>query len=538
MNKLDLTNTADRILPKILRAQAEQAGDTEFLVTETQRITFAKADSITNSLAAGLQELGVQRGDRVALYMSNRPEVVLLALAVNKLGAIWTPINTDYKGQWLLHALEGSRAKVLVTEEQFQQRILEVHGELDNCELVVFSDSGNDVAAGAHAYAKLADSAPVELSYEGMDYGDTCAILWTSGTTGKSKGVLQSHNCWIRAITSGASPLYDSQEGDIIYNVLPLFNSGAWVTSVFRALIEGIPCVLEQKFSVSQFWDRVNMFGATQTIALGAMAMFLLSAPTRPNDADTTLRVAQLVPLPAEQWPIFEKRFGVRLVRSGMGQSECMMVTSSVGAPDNAQVHSIGVPFPDTEIKLVDDEGNEVTPGEPGELYIRELEPHILFSGYFDNPEATAEAYSDDWFKTEDIVRQDPETGAYFYVDRKKDAVRFAGRNLSTLEVESVVRSHPGVQDVAAFGIPSEVVESEQELKLNIVLRNGEQLSHEDICSYINDNAPFYFVPRYMEFVDSLPYTPTNKVQKFKLREQGVSESCWDLKNSDYQVRR
>ncbi len=126
MNKLDLSNTADRLLPKILAAQAAQAGDTEFLVTDSQRITFAQAESITNSLAAGLRELGVQRGDRVAFYLSNRPEVVLLALAINKLGAIWTPVNTDYKGQWLLHALQSSRAKILITEEELQQRILEV----------------------------------------------------------------------------------------------------------------------------------------------------------------------------------------------------------------------------------------------------------------------------------------------------------------------------------------------------------------------------------------------------------------------------
>ncbi len=538
MNILDLSDTTDRILPKILRAQAAQAGDTDFLVTETQRFTFAEAESITNALAAGLRGLGMQRGDRIALYMGNRPEMVLLALAANKLGAIWTPINTDYKGQWLLDTLQRSRVKVLVTDDEFQDRILEVRDELEGSELVVLSDSKGDVPENAYSYAALAEQAPVELSYEDLDYSDTCAILWTSGTTGKSKGVLQSHNCWVRAISSGASPLFESREGDVIYCVLPLFNTAAWITCIFRALMEGLPCVIEPKFSVSQFWDRINLFGATQTFALGAMGMFLLNAPDRPDDVDNSLRVAQLVPLPPGQWPIFEKRFGVRLVRSGLGQSECIMVTTHVEAPDNVPVHALGFPYRDSEVKLVDDDGNEVSEGEPGELCIRELEPHVLFNGYFDNPEATAEAYRDDWFLTGDIARKDPKTGAYFYVDRKKDALRYAGRNLSSLEVESVVRSHPAVQDVAAFGIPSQEIESEQELKLNIVLRDGEQPKHEDVCQFINDNAPHYFVPRYMEFVDALPYTPTNKVQKFKLREQGVGENCWDLKNSEYQVQR
>ena len=134
------------------------------------------------------------------------------------------------------------------------------------------------------------------------------------------------------------------------------------------------------------------------------------------------------------------------------------------------------------------------------------------------------------------MAQRDPQSGAYFYKDRKKDAVRFGGRNISTLEVESVVRQHPDVKDVAAFGIPSKEVESEDELKINIILAAGSTATHEDIAAFINRNGPYYFVPRYMEFVTELPYTPNQKVQKFQLRDQGVSEATWDLKNSDYQI--
>jgi crotonobetaine/carnitine-CoA ligase len=162
----------------------------------------------------------------------------------------------------------------------------------------------------------------------------------------------------------------------------------------------------------------------------------------------------------------------------------------------------------------------------------------VLFNGYCDNPKATTEAYFDNYYRPGDLGRQDPISGAYFYADRKKDALRFAGRNISTLEVESIVRQYPAVSDVAAFGIASKEVESEQELKLNIVLKDGHNDSAEQICHFINDHAPHYFVPRYLEFVDALPYTPTNKVQKFKLREQGVSARTWDLKESDYVVRK
>lgn len=539
MNRLELSaDTAGRTFPRILRAQAQQAGDSIFLITDTQRISFADADRITNSLAAGLQALGLGEGDRMALYMGNRPEMVLLALAANKLGAIWTPINTDYRGQWLQDALQRTDCRVLVTDNDFQQRIADIRDQSGRAALVVLSDEDASLPHDAHTYSWLSAHAPVPLDDTAQHYGDTCAILWTSGTTGKSKGVLQSYNCWIRAIVSGASPQYDSREGDIIYCILPLFNTAAWITCIFRALIEGLPCVIEQKFSVSSFWERIAHFGATQTFALGAMGVFLLNAPDRPEDAATPLRVAQIVPLPPDQWPVFERRFGVRLLRSGLGQSECQMITNQVGAPADTPVYALGFPPDDIEIKLFDDNGQEVAPGEAGEICIRPLQPHVLFNGYFEDPEASAAAFRGDWYLTGDMARQDPATGAYFFVDRKKDAIRFAGRNISTLEVESVARKHPAIAEVAAFGIPSEEVASEHELKLNVVLRPGQQLAPEELCRFINDNAPHYFVPRYLDFVDTLPYTPTGKVQKFRLREQGVGAQTWDLRHSDFQLQR
>jgi crotonobetaine/carnitine-CoA ligase len=302
--------------------------------------------------------------------------------------------------------------------------------------------------------------------------------------------------------------------------------------------LEGIPCVIEQKFSVSTFWERIEHFQATQTFVLGAMGIFLMNAPARPEDAATPLRVAAVVPLPPQMWKPFEERFNLRLVRGGLGQSECLMVLNQTEDRDDVPVYALGFPPDGAEVALLDDDGKEVPDGEAGEICVKPLVPHALFNGYFDDPEATAAAYQGEWYRTGDVGRRDPATGACFFVDRKKDAVRFAGRNISTLEVESVVRRHPAVQDVAAFGIPCEDVEGESELKIDIVLREGHRPSHEEVCAFINENAPHYFVPRYMEFVESLPYTPTNKVQKFKLREAGLSPATWDLKRSEYRVVR
>jgi crotonobetaine/carnitine-CoA ligase len=326
--------------------------------------------------------------------------------------------------------------------------------------------------------------------------------------------------------------MFDSHPGDVIYCALPLFNTGAWITSVYRALIEGIPCVIEPKFSVSHFWERVQRFQATQTFLIGAMGVFLWNQPERAEDANTTLRKAMIVPFPPDLWQPFQERFGLEIITAGLGMSECQLIANQLEAPPGLPPYALGYPPQDIDLKLCDDEGREVPDGEPGEMCIRPLAPHVLFNGYFENPEATAAAFRGDYFLTGDMARKDPDTGALYFVDRKKDVVRFAGRNISTLEVESVVRRHPAIQDVAAFGIPAAEIASEDELKLNVVLKEGEVISAEDLCRFIAENAPHYFVPRYLEFVDSLPYTPTNKVQKFKLRELGITENTLQLGKS------
>jgi crotonobetaine/carnitine-CoA ligase len=538
MNRLDLSQTQDRTFPRILRAQAQQNGDTDFLLNDEMRVSFAQADELTNRLASGLEALGVGRGDRVAIYMGNRPEFVLLTLAINKLGAIWVPINTDYKGEWLLDSVERSRCRVFVTDTQCQPHVLPLREQLDIPHWVSLTDAGAELPAGLHSYESLEAAEPLDSDYADQDYGDVCAILWTSGTTGKSKGVLQNYNGWIRAIDQGASPMFDSHRGDVIYCALPLFHTGAWITSVHRALLEGIPCVIEPRFSVHKFWERIALFQATQTFLVGAMGVFLWNAPEREDDSATSLRKAMIVPFSPDIWTAFEERFGLEILTGGLGMSECQLIANQLGAQVPLPPYSLGYPPADIELRLCDDDGNEVPPGESGEMCVKPLAPHVLFNGYFDDEKATANAYRGEWFLTGDMARRDPDNGALFFVDRKKDAVRFAGRNISTLEVEGVFRRHPAVSDVAAFGIPSAEIESEDELKVNIVLKDGESLSAEDICSFVNDNAPHYFVPRYIDFVDALPYTPTNKVQKFVLREQGVTASTWDQKTSDYKVRR
>lgn len=536
MNQLDLNNPSERVFGKILKKQAEAAGERVFLISDSCRLTFAEVESLTNRIARSLKSLGVGRKDRVALYMGNRVEMVLCALAANKLGAIWVPVNTDYKGEWLFSTINRSLCRILVTDSQHAERLIGHESQLNVDSMIMVTDAGKVEHASFIDFSSLLEVSDQALDDVGQDYGDTCAVLWTSGTTGRSKGVMQSYNSWIRPIVDGLSPQFQSGPDDIIYCMLPLYNSGAWTTSIFRALIEGIACVIEKRFSVKKFWDRINHFGATQTFLIGAMCNFLLNEEQ--DHSANSLKKVCIVSCPADVLHEFRSKFDTGLVKAGFGMSEIMLIMHQSEDDDDLPPHALGYPPSDIEVALMDEEEKAVEPGEAGELWIRPLADHVLFNGYFLDESATENAFRCEWFLSGDILRQDVETGAYYYVDRKKDALRYAGRNISSMEVEEAFRKHPAVADVAAYGVDGGGGIGEQELKVDVVLKKGASVSCEELCRFINGSAPYYFVPRYMDFVDSLPYTPTNKLQKYVLRSRGVTETTWDRNSSDYALVR
>ena len=535
MKVLDYDATEQRHLGRTIARQAAENGDCTFIMFGDTRYTFAETNAKVNQLAAGLAESGLSAGDRIAFFMSSSPEVIFLVLAANKLGAIWVPVNTDYKGAWLEDTINRSRPTLVFTDASHADRLAAVQTELAGLPIVVLGDPGPLQGSRSFDSFYVADAAEPDMS--AFSYSDTCAVLWTSGTTGRSKGVMQSHNVWFNACLS-ATAQYKTQADDVIFCVLPMYNSAAWVTSIFRALLAGVPLAIDQSFSVSNFWERVSYYGATQIFTLGAMHMFLWNSPETPHDADNSLRKIQAVPMPHDIIEPFAKRFGVEVLGQGMSQSEAMMIVNQyAGGRTSWPPGSCGGPTHLVDIKLTDDDGNEVGIGEHGECWIKPKQDYAIFNGYFDDPEATANAYEGEWYKTGDLLKRDADD-VFYFVDRKKDAVRFKGRNISTFEVEMVARKHPAVLDCAAFGIASEHLESENEIKLDIILREGHTPEPEDIARFINENAPYFFVPRYIEFVSELPYTPTNKIQKYKLRDKGLTPATWDANQAGFKAAR
>ncbi len=536
MHKLALDDRRDRLLGRCLRRQAEAIPDRDFLVAGETHYSYGRVNELANAMASGFASLGVERGDTVAVMMESCPDYVWATLGLNKMGASWVPTNTDYKGQWLRESLEDSRAKVLVVDEALLPRVAEAGGKLPFAHVVVRGNpKASPLAAPSLALSELERAPAKEPDDAQLFMGDTAAILWTSGTTGRSKGVMQSHNVWIRAALDGATNSH-LREGEVIYSCLPMYQSAAWVANLYRALVSGVPCAIDERFSVHEFWDRCRYYGATMVFTLGAMHIFLWQQPPKPDDADNPVRSAGMVPMPDAMIEPFKKRFGIEHLHQGYGQSEVMALLAR--RPGKTyKANSLGEAADGIELKLLDDRDFEVAPGEVGEFSIRPVEPYSIFNGYFHDAEATVRAWSNLWYHSGDLGRRD-EDGEYFFVDRKKDFIRYKGRNISSFQVEAAFMAHAAVAQCAAHAVTSAELEAEAEMKLCVVLKPGQTATPEELCRFVNDTAPYFFVPRYVELMTALPSTPTGRVQKYKLRERGVTPETWDARKAAFIVKR
>jgi crotonobetaine/carnitine-CoA ligase len=268
------------------------------------------------------------------------------------------------------------------------------------------------------------------------------------------------------------------------------------------------------------------------------MHMFLWQAPEQSDDRDNPARVAVASPMPERILEPFKERFGIEVISQGYGQSEAFTVlTRADDGTRKWKENATGAPYPGFEVRLLDDDDVEVPIGEVGEICVRPQDPYMIFHGYFHDPEATLETIRNLWHHTGDLGRRDAD-GEFFFFDRKADFVRYKGRNISSFAVEAAVNAHAAVAESAAYGVTSAELESEAEIKVDVVLKPGQELRPEDLARFVNENAPYFFVPRYIEFVDALPRTPTGRIQKFQLRQRGVTGATWDREAAGFVVTR
>jgi crotonobetaine/carnitine-CoA ligase len=510
----------ERTLPILLQRQAERFGERRVLVTTEATWTFAQACTLAAGQARTLADVGIRSGERVAILSGNRAEVLRLVLACAWLGAIAVPINTACKGPQLQYYLANSGARLLAIEHDLLTA-------LEQADLTGLPLERVWTIDAAPAFATL-QGRPLErlpepddpLPAANVQPGQTLAILYTSGTTGPSKGVCSPHAQFFWWSVNTAR-LLGVREGDVLHTTLPLFHINA-LNTFGQALLCGATEVVERRFSASTYWSSLIARGATIGYLLGAMVPILLArAPTR-EEREHKMRIALGPGVPAEMHRELARRTGIVLL-DGFGSTETNFV---IGGPIAAQrAGFMGPVYQGFRARVVDADDDEVPPGVPGELILRAEEPFAFATGYFGMPERTVEAWRNLWFHTGDRVVCDAE-GYFKFVDRLKDAIRRRGENISSYEVEQVLLGHPAIATAAVFPVQSEL--AEDEVMAAIVLRPGQTLTPQALIAYCEPRLPYFAVPRYVDVVAELPRTENGKIQKYRLRERGVTATTWD----------
>ena len=509
----------------VLADRAARDPDRPFIECDRVVLSYAEVEERAARIGGGLAALGVVPGDRVCLMVPNGLEFVLAWLGIVRIGAIAVPINTAYRGDLLEYVLNHSGALVVLAGEEFLERLAVLGPRLEHLRHVVTipaAESGKDATAKpllpTSPFAALLGSTPTRLAE--VDETAAASIMYTSGTTGPSKGVMLCHR-GLLAFTANHVRHCGVTRDDVCYTCLPLFHAIALILTTLGGLLAGAKVVIGRHFSASTFWDEIRTSGATYASITGSIAQILMKQPRVPGEPDHRLRVVYAIPAPAAIYEDFERRFGTRFIEAYGATDGQIPVYMPLDAP---RIGACGKVIPGFDLRIVDDRDAPLPPGQVGEIVYRSHEPYTMMLGYYRNPDATLEAGRNFWFHSGDLGSLD-EDGYLHFVDRKKDSMRRRGENISSYEVEKVVNDHPAVLESAAVGVPAEL--GEDEVKIVVVLRPGETLRPEALVAWCEPRLPDFMVPRYVEFVDALPKTPNEKVQKYRLRETGVA-GAWD----------
>ena len=551
-----------------LEEWAEKTGDKKYFFygEQNKSLTFKQFNEMANCIAHNYLSMGVKKGDRISLFLVNQLVTALAMFGMWKIGAVYCPINYNYRGKLLSYQINDTGPKLLITEQSKIPQLNHIKNDIPKLDIIVHKPK-----EGEHDYTPEAVKIELEphfrqLTFEsllkgntknpGIDlrYDDIANIIYTSGTTGNPKGCVQT-NRWMQ--NYNFYTLIMAHPDDVVYNDLPLYHVAGSILNIARAAWAGCGVACWDKFSPNDFWKRIEVSGATSAILIDIMIPWLMTPEEKPNDRFNTLKTVHMQPL-VDYHHKFAKRFGIDFVTAGYGQTETgngfvFMIEEALnegeGTPKElrkgytrkeakglAKQYNIRLMSRENKIKkgcmgqvsilmeaaVFDEDDKPLGAGKQGHLVFRGRLPHILFEGYFNKPEATAETFRNGWLHTGDGVYKD-EDDIFYYVDRIGGFMRSKGENISSTQVEDIVNAHPKVQNSSVFPVPAEQGH-EDDIVLYVVLKPGEELSEEMLRTWLKEEMPKYMWPRHIRFTDALPVTPTFKVEKFKLKEMFLKE--------------
>ncbi|WP_216828614.1 ATP-dependent acyl-CoA ligase [Alkalihalobacterium elongatum] len=510
-------------LVEVIELNAQNIPHQTFLEFKEERYTYQEVEEKSNQTANHLKkQYGIKKGDHVAMMLKNSPEFLWIWFGLAKLGAVMVPLNTSIKGESLKYILNHSDSTMIIFHSEYEDEIRKIKEDLYSLKSIVnCSTFINGVTK------ETMNDKPASI----INQDDPMAIIYTSGTTGLPKGVILPHYTYINTGNTFVHRMMNITTRDKLYTCLPLFHCNAQQLSVMGAMLSGTVLALSERFSARNFWSEIEKHNATIFNYIGSMLTILYKQPVGKADKLNTITRAFGGAAPKEIWNEFEERFEMTIVE-GYGLSESATI-ALCNPLEKIKVGSIGLPVPYVDVKIVNDKGDFLTPGQEGEIVIRELQPNTQFMGYYKMKEKTEETVKDGWFHSGDRGFMDTE-GYFYFKDRIKDCIRYRGENISSFEIEKVVNKYPDISECAAIGVPSEL--SEEDVKVVIVLQKNAELNYEAFIQYCSENMAYYMVPRYIEVKKSLPKTATERVQKYELRKEGIGNS-WDRVANGIQIK-
>ncbi|BBZ40673.1 AMP-binding protein [Mycobacterium conspicuum] len=509
-------------VPAVLDRRAEQYPDRVMMAIAGVEVTFEQMRQRSRAAANLLADLGIGRGDCVALFSATCPEWVYFWLGAARIGAVSAAVNAANKGDFLLHTLRLSRAKVVFTDAERRPRVDDIAGQLETVTDVVVQ--GDSLTEALMRPAGPADSADGPVAPE-----EVGCLFFTSGTTGPSKAVATSWH-YLFSVAATVASAWQFGPGEVLWTAMPLFHLSA-APSVLAPMLVGGTTALAGAFHPGEVWDDVRARGAIGFAGAGAMVSMLQNLPPDPRDAQLPLRFISAAPIEANAYREIEKRYGCKIVTM-YGMTEAFPIAVK-GVADEGVPGTSGRPNPNFDVRIVDAEGNPLPPGAVGEIACRPRYPHAMSEGYV-GQDARVQPHQE-WFRTGDLGRLDGDHNLT-YVDRIKDALRRRGENVSSVEVETVVMRHPAVQEAAAVGVPSEL--GEDDILLLVTLRAGATLDYAELLDFCAARMPYFCVPRFVEILDELPKNVIGRIRKDLLRSRGLSPTAWDRERHGYIVRR